>query len=65
MTEQLKSHTEGQTLVLTLSNPDYLNALGPQIYTAGIEALNAAESNGDIRSVVITGEVPISAPADN
>ena len=56
MTAQLKSHTEGQTLVLTLSNPDYRNALGPQIYTAGIEALNAAESNGDIRSVVITGE---------
>jgi len=56
MTAQLKSHTQGQTLVLTLSNPDYRNALGPQIYSAGIEALNAAESNSDIRSVVITGE---------
>jgi len=56
MTAQLKSHTQGETLVLTLSNPDYRNALGPQIYSAGIEALNAAESNSDIRSVVITGE---------
>jgi enoyl-CoA hydratase/carnithine racemase len=56
MTAQLKSHTQGETLVLTLSNPDYRNALGPPIYSAGIEALNAAESNSDIRSVVITGE---------
>jgi enoyl-CoA hydratase/carnithine racemase len=56
MTAQLKSHSVGQTLVLTLSNPEYRNALGPEIYSAGIEALNAAESNDDIRSVVITGE---------
>jgi len=56
MTAQLKSHSEGQTLVLTLSNPQYRNALGPEMYSAGIEALNAAESNHDVRSVVITGE---------
>jgi len=56
MTAQLKSHSVGQTLVLTLSNPEYRNALGPEMYSAGIEALNAAESNHDVRSVVITGE---------
>ncbi len=56
MTAQIKSHTHGQTLVLTLSNPQYRNALGPEMYIAGIEALNAAESNPDVRSVVITGE---------
>jgi enoyl-CoA hydratase/carnithine racemase len=56
MTAQLKSHSVGQTLVLTLSNPEYRNALGPEMYTAGIEALNAAESNNDVRSVVLTGE---------
>lgn len=56
MTAQLKSHSVGQTLVLTLSNPEYRNALGPEMYSAGIEALNAAESNPDVRSVVITGE---------
>jgi len=44
------------TLVLTLSNPEFKNALGPEIYAAGVEALNAAENNPDIRSVVITGE---------
>jgi len=56
MTAQLKSHSEGQTLVLTISNPDYRNALGPEMYSAGVEALNVAESNPDIRSVILTGE---------
>jgi enoyl-CoA hydratase/carnithine racemase len=52
----LKSTNEDGTLILTLSNPQFKNALGPQIYAAGVEALNAAENNPDIRSVVITGE---------
>jgi enoyl-CoA hydratase/carnithine racemase len=56
MIGQLKSAVHSQTLVLTISNPTLRNALGPEIYTAGIEALNAAESNPEIRSVIITGE---------
>ncbi len=56
MTASLKSTSEGQTLVLTLSNPEHKNALGPEMYIAGIEALNAAENNPDVRSVVLTGE---------
>jgi len=56
MTAQIKSHSHGQTLVLTLSNPGYRNALGPDMYVAGTEALNAAESNPHVRSIVITGE---------
>ena len=52
----LKSTSESDTLILTLSNPEHKNALGPDIYAAGIEALNAAENNPEIRSVVITGE---------
>jgi enoyl-CoA hydratase/carnithine racemase len=43
-------------MVLTLSNPGHRNALGPEMYAAGIEALNAAENNPEVRSVVITGE---------
>ena len=43
-------------MVLTLSNPEYRNALGPDIYAAGVEALNVAESSVDVRSVVIVGE---------
>ena len=56
MSAQLKSETQDQTLVLTLSNPGMRNALGPEIYSAGIEALGAAETNPAVRSVVITGE---------
>ncbi|MGE0099002.1 MAG: oxepin-CoA hydrolase, alternative type [Hydrogenophaga sp.] len=56
MTASLKSHSHGQTMVLTISNPENRNALSPDMYAAGVEALNVAESSGDVRSVVITGE---------
>lgn len=56
MSAQLHSTSQGQTMVLTLSNPGLRNALGPDIYAAGIEALSVAESNPEVRSVVITGE---------
>jgi enoyl-CoA hydratase/carnithine racemase len=56
MTASLKSHSHGQTMVLTISNPEHRNALGPDIYAAGVEALNVAESSPEVRSVVITGE---------
>lgn len=56
MTASLKSHSHGQTMVLTISNPEHRNALGPEIYAAGVEVLNVAESSPEVRSVVITGE---------
>ena len=56
MTAQLKSHTVGKTLVLTLSDPQNYNALGPGIFGAGVEALNAADANTEISSIVITGD---------
>ena len=56
MNASLKSHSHGQTMVLTISNPEHRNALGPDIYAAGVEALNVAEGSPDVRSVVITGE---------
>lgn len=43
-------------MILTLSDPAMRNALGPDMYAAGIEALNVAETNPEIRSVIITGE---------
>ncbi|MBK6007912.1 enoyl-CoA hydratase [Ramlibacter ginsenosidimutans] len=55
MAAELKSASEGRTMVLTISNPDHRNALGPEVYAAGVEALNAADSNPEVRSVVITG----------
>ena len=56
MPSSLKSTSEGQTLILTISNPEFKNALSTEVYAAGVEALNAAETNPDIRSVIITGE---------
>jgi len=43
-------------MVLVLSNPEHRNALGPEMYAAGVEALSVAEGNPEVRSVVITGE---------
>lgn len=65
MAGAIKSTSEGQTLILTISNPEFKNALGPDIYAAGIEALNAAENNPDVRSVVITGEGAIFCAGGN
>ncbi len=56
MTAELKSTSQGRTMVLTLSNPEQRNALGPEMYAAGVEALSVAESSPEVRSVVITGE---------
>ena len=55
MTTELLTHTQGETLVMTLSGPGNRNALSPQVYAAGIEALNMAEFSPDIRAVVLTG----------
>ena len=55
MSAQLLSTSAGRTMVLTLSNPGQRNALGPEVYAAGVEALNVAESNAEIGSVVLTG----------
>lgn len=56
MGEELKSHRQGATLVLTLSNPGLGNALGPAIYSRGLEILEQSALAHDIRSIVITGE---------
>ncbi|RZJ20243.1 MAG: enoyl-CoA hydratase [Haliea sp.] len=56
MPAELKSTSQGATMVLTLSNPEHRNALGPEMYAAGVEALSVAEGNADIRSVVLVGE---------
>lgn len=55
MTTELQTERQGATLVMTLSGPATRNALSPQVYAAGIETLNMAESNPDVRAVVLTG----------
>ena len=56
MSAQLLSASEGATIILTLSNPEHRNALGPEMYAAGVEALSVAETSADVKSVVITGD---------
>lgn len=56
MSGSIKSHSIGATMVLTLSNPEHRNALGPEMYAAGVEAITAADGNPDVRSIIITGE---------
>jgi enoyl-CoA hydratase/carnithine racemase len=55
MTTELQTERRGRTLVMTLSGPATRNALSPQVYAAGIEALNMAESSPDVAAVVICG----------
>ncbi|MPW19972.1 enoyl-CoA hydratase [Paraburkholderia sp. CNPSo 3157] len=43
------------TLVLTLSNPGARNAMHPDMYAAGIEAMDTAERDPSIGAVVIAG----------
>ena len=65
MAAQLRGSCEGSTLILTISNPEFRNALGPEMYAAGVEALNAAESSAEVRSVIITGEGGLFSAGDN
>ncbi|HEX4509752.1 MAG TPA: enoyl-CoA hydratase [Burkholderiaceae bacterium] len=55
MPSELLTSREGATLVLTLSDPATRNTLSPQVYAAGVEALNMAESDPTIRAVVLQG----------
>jgi len=65
MTAELKSTSRGRTMVLTLSNPEHRNALAPEMYAAGVEALSIAESSPEVRSVVITGEGSLFSAGGN
>lgn len=55
MTTELLTEREGATLIITLSGPATKNILSNQVIAAGIETLNMAESNADVRGIVITG----------
>ncbi|MDO5624037.1 MAG: enoyl-CoA hydratase [Pseudomonadota bacterium] len=65
MTAELRSTVEGRTLVLTIHNPEHRNALGPEMYAAGVEALNVAEGNPDVRCVVLRGEGEVFCAGGN
>jgi enoyl-CoA hydratase/carnithine racemase len=56
MTAELRSERRDATLLLVISDPAARNALSPQVYAAGIEALNIAEADPTVRCVVLTGD---------
>lgn len=56
MSSELKTERHGSTLVLTLSDPASRNTLSEQLISAGVEALNVAESNNEIRAVILRGD---------
>ena len=55
MPAQLLSTSEGQTLVLTLSNPGLRNAMEPSMGAAASKRSTWPSAAPDVRSVVITG----------
>ena len=56
MSSELKTQRQGSTLVLTLSDPATRNTLSEQLIAAGIEALNVAEADSEVRAVVLRGD---------
>ncbi len=55
MSAELLASRHEHSLVLTLSNPGAMNALHPDMYAAGVEALETAERDDEIRTIVLTG----------
>lgn len=56
MPSELQTQRHGSTLVLTISDPQTRNTLSEQAISAGIEALNVAESDAQVRAVVLRGD---------
>lgn len=55
MPSELLTERQGAVLILTISDPESRNALSEAVITAGIEALSTAESDDDIRAIVLRG----------
>lgn len=55
MPARLLNERVGATLVLTFSNPEFRNALGPEIYEPAMDAFDTVSREPSIRAVVLTG----------
>lgn len=51
----VSTERRGAVAVLTLNNPEQLNALGPGVTEGLVAALDAARDAGDVRAIVVTG----------
>ena len=55
MTAELSTERRGAVLVLTLSDPATRNSLSHEVLAAGIEAINVADADPQMRCVVLRG----------
>jgi enoyl-CoA hydratase/carnithine racemase len=56
MSATLHTELRGSALVLSISNPTERNALGPEIYRAGLQSVHQAATDPAIRCIIIQGE---------
>lgn len=56
MSSQLHTERRDSTLILTISDPASRNSLSEQVFAAGIEALGVAESDPQVRAIVLRGD---------
>jgi enoyl-CoA hydratase/carnithine racemase len=56
MPSELRTERRGAALVLTISGPGSRNSLSAQVFAAGVEALSVAESDKEVRCIVLQGE---------
>ncbi|MCW9033978.1 MAG: enoyl-CoA hydratase [Rhodospirillales bacterium] len=45
----------GRVMTLTINNPEFMNALGPDIYAPALIAMKEAEENPEIGAIVLSG----------
>ncbi|MEO7338098.1 MAG: enoyl-CoA hydratase family protein [Caldimonas sp.] len=55
MPSELLTEREGAVLLLTISDPSTRNTLSAQVLSAGIESLGVAESDEQVRAVILRG----------
>jgi enoyl-CoA hydratase/carnithine racemase len=55
MPSELLTERQGAVLILTISDPETRNTLSEAVITAGTEALGTAESDDEIRAIVLRG----------
>ena len=57
MPAELQSTSQGQTLILTLRNPERRNAIDPVMYAAGVEALGVEGPNIDAEIILLAVQI--------
>lgn len=65
MPSELHAERRDATLVLTISDPASRNTLSEQVFAAGVEALDVAQADACVRSIVLRGDGAHFCAGDN